>query len=435
MEWATITPNQAGDWINQRNDSFARYPIIGDKKNTQKSVFATYSRGLETTRDAWVYNFSLDRLESSVAHTVSFFNSEAQRYEQDGHGMRPEDFVSTDSTKISWSSSLTPKVARGMRLTEDQSGYRQSIYRPFTCQHAYFNSDLNHRRGELASMFPTPHHANIGFYLNGIHSTSVFAILMMDELPCLDLYGKAGQFFPRWTYCKVEPPDGQYQLDTDSDVDEWGYRRIDNVTAAILSDYRAAFGERVTKDDIFYYTYGLLHSPQYREAFAADLRRMLPRIPRANTTQGFNAFCDAGRRLAELHVSYETVEPYPLREISTGRLRQENRELWRVNKIKWHSKSDHSAIVYNNYLTLEGIPDEAHRYVLSSRSALEWLIDRYRVTTDPASGIVNDPNDWCDEYNNPRYIVDLIKRITTVSVETVNIVDALPELNLGSSTR
>ncbi len=435
--WATITPDQAGDWINQRNDSFARYPIIGDKKNTQKSVFATYSRGLETTRDAWVYNFSLDRLESSVAHTVSFFNSEAQRYEQDGNGMRPEDFVSTDSTKISWSSSLTPKVARGMRLTEDQAGYRQSIYRPFTCQHVYFNSDLNHRRGELASMFPTVQHTNIGFYIVGAGSAVPFGVVMLDSLPNLHVTGagSGGQFFSRWTYDKVESPDGQYQLGTNIDVDEWGYRRIDNITNAILSDYCTVFDEEVTKDDIFYYTYGLLHSPQYRETFAADLRRMLPRIPKATTRQDFDAFCDSGRRLAELHVGYETVEPYPLREIITSTRSHEDRELWRVTKIKWRSKSDHSAIVYNSYLTLEGIPDEAHRYVLGSRTALEWLIDRYRVTTDPASGIVNDPNDWRDEHNNPRYIVDLIKRITTVSVETVNIVDALPELNLGSSTQ
>jgi predicted helicase len=159
---------------------------------------------------------------------------------------------------------------------------------------------------------------------------------------------------------------------------------------------------------------------------------MLPRVPKTNTRQDFDAFCDSGRRLAELHVCYEIAEPYPLRETVTGTPSQADRELWRLTKMKWRSKSDHSAIVYNNHLTLEGIPNEAHRYGVGSRTALEWLIDRYQVTADKASRIANDPNEWCNEHNNPRYIVDLIKRITTVSVETIKIVDALPELDFGS---
>lgn len=439
-EWTTVTPNHAGDWINQRNDSFVRYTSIGDKKTANAAtIFVKYSRGLATGRDAWTYSYSRKAVEANMSRMIDFYNSQVDSYHELPAASRPkvEQFVDTDSTKISWNDGDNIKLVQGRRLVFDDTAVQAGMYRPFTKQFSYFSKDVVQRSYQLPSMFPTIHHTNIGFYIVGAGSAVPFGALMLDSLPNLHVTGagSGGQFFPRWTYDKVESPDGQYQLGTDSDIDEWGYRRIDNITGAILSDYRATLGERVTKDDIFYYTYGLLHSPQYRETFTADLRRMLPRIPKASTTQDFNAFCDSGRQLAELHLSYETAKPYPLRVNITGRLGQENRELWRVNKMKWHSKSDHSAIVYNNYLTLEGIPDEAHRYVLGSRTALEWLIDRYRVTTDPASGIVNDPNDWCDEHNNPRYIVDLIKRITTVSVETVNIVDALPELNLGSSTQ
>jgi predicted helicase len=163
----------------------------------------------------------------------------------------------------------------------------------------------------------------------------------------------------------------------------------------------------------------------------ADLKKMLPRIPKASNAEDFQAFARAGRDLADLHVGYETVEPYPLEETVKSTLGAHDRELYRVAKMKFKSKADKSALIYKSYLTLSGIPDAAHRYMLGSRSAIEWLIDRYQVKTDSASGIVNDPNDWCDEHDYPRYIVDVVKRIVTVSVMTMKIVDNLPQLEPG----
>jgi predicted helicase len=184
----------------------------------------------------------------------------------------------------------------------------------------------------------------------------------------------------------------------------------------------------------FYYVYGLLHSPQYRSRFAADLKKMLPRIPAATYREQFDAFTHAGRRLSDLHLGYETAKPYPLAETVTetvtGTLDQSDRDTLRVNKMRFKSKTDHSALIYNSHITLSGIPDDAHRYRLGSRSALEWIIERYQIKTDSnGSGIVNDPNTWCEEHNDPRYIIDLIKRIVTVSITTMSIVEALPELN------
>lgn len=190
----------------------------------------------------------------------------------------------------------------------------------------------------------------------------------------------------------------------------------------------------VAKDDIFYSVYGQLHDPQYRTKYAADLKKMLPHIPTPETKVRCDQLTDAGRQLADLHVKYETVEPYPLDVQLKPGTDPSDRETWRVKKMKWRSKTDHSAIIYNGKVTIEGIPAEAERYLLGSRSALGWIIDRYHVSTDKASGIVNDPNDWCDEHNDPTYIVDLIKRITTVSVETIKIVDSLAESMPVSAT-
>ena len=208
--------------------------------------------------------------------------------------------------------------------------------------------------------------------------------------------------------------------------------RRDNITPAALTDYRARYGDEVTADQIFAYVYGLLHSAEYRERYAADLAKLLPRIPEVATAEAFYAFASAGQRLLDLHIGYEGAAPYPLDEQVLPDA-PDGPERYRVTEkgMRWGDPKrdpDRSRIVVNDWITLAGIPDEAHDYVVGPRSALAWLLDRYKVTTDKTSGIVNDVNDWGLEQGEPRYIVDLVKRIVTVSVETVAIVEALPEL-------
>ena len=235
---------------------------------------------------------------------------------------------------------------------------------------------------------------------------------------------------------KPEPSDGELDFSAADDIelDQHGYQRIDNITDGILTLYRSAVGDQVSKDDIFYYVYGLLHDPAYRETYASDLKKMLPHIPTPDTRERFEQLTSAGRRLADLHVDYECVDPYPLDVQLKSSASVDDRETWRVSKMKWGKKKcldtgknldDRTTLVYNPKVTIAGIPEEAERYMLGSRSALAWIIDRYQVKTDKASGIVNDPNDWCDEHDDPTYIVDLIKRVTTVAVETTKIVDSL----------
>lgn len=429
LDWQTITPNAVGDWRNQRDDTFSSWPVLGDKKNPRTTVFSNYAYALLTARDAWVYNYSTYELTTNIRRTIAYYNSEVASFQSNrtaGNSTAAKDAVTYDPSKISWSSSLLPKVERGQRLEYATTGFTVGTYRPFCRQNLYFDRDLNHRVGQLPSMFPTPKHDNLGIVLTGPGSHFEFTPFITDLLPNLHTLDTA-QFFPRWTYAKAESKSGELDFASadDNDIDEYGYRRIDNITDGTLTLYRDAVGNQVTKDDIFYYVYGLLHDPAYRETYAADLKKMLPHIPTPETRERFEQFADAGRKLAELHVNYESIEPYPLDVQLKPGVDPADRETWRVEKMKWLSKQDHSAIVYNAKVTLTGIPEEAERYLLGSRSALGWIIDRYRVTTDKASGIVNDPNDWCDEHDDPTYIVDLIKKITTVSIETMTIIDTL----------
>ena len=199
------------------------------------------------------------------------------------------------------------------------------------------------------------------------------------------------------------------------------YIRRENISDAILQKFRDHYGDRkITKEDIFYYVYGILHSRSYQERFAADLKKQLPRIPMVDD---FRTFSKAGHKLAELHLNYETLKPYPLKEIVSG-----SKPSFKVEQMRYPSKTDKTRIIYNGSLTLDGIPPETYRYIVNGKSALDWIIERYAVTTHKDSGVKNDPNDWCHEIDNDRYIVDLVKRIVTLSVESVKIIDGLPKL-------
>jgi predicted helicase len=302
-----------------------------------------------------------------------------------------------------------------------------SSYRPFIKQHAVFDARLNDMVYQLGRMFPTPDHENFGFYNVGNGSAVPFSVLMIDAIPDLHVTGagSGGQFFPRYTYRKLAV-EGGFDFDDSDD----SYERVDNITDAALADYRKVYADpAIAKDDIFYYTYGLLHSPEYRKRFAADLKKSLPRIPKV---LDFRGFAEAGRKLADLHINYEQAEPYKgIVETVTGDASATPpSELYRAAKMKIpkvKGQADRSTIVYNTRVKLTNIPEEAYRYQLGARSAIEWIIDRYQVKVDKASEIVNDPNGWSDD---PRYIIDLLKRIVTVSLETMKIVDNLPELDV-----
>ncbi|MHA7648752.1 type ISP restriction/modification enzyme [Mycobacterium sp. ML4] len=440
VDWQRISPNEHGDWISQRSGAFASWPAIGDKSGGL-SVFRNYSLGLATGRDAWCCNFSAVKVQGNIRRMINFYNGQVNSFEQYCERNHLTDrkkavdwFADSDPTKISWNRNAKQDLARGKRYLFDSQSLVLGSYRPFQSQWVYFNRQLNAMHYQLPLMFPTPHHENTGVVLTGPASHFEFTPFITDLLPNLHLLD-TGQFFPRWTYEKAAPEDGTLGFTTDtSDVDEFGYRRVDNITDAILALYQDAVGDQVEKDDIFFYVYGLLHDPAYRTKFAADLKKVLPRIPTPDSRERFEQLAAAGRALSDLHVGYESVEPYPVDLQLKPGADPEDRETWRVTKLKWAKKRDPETgrnvddvtkLVYNPKVTISGIPMAADRYMLGSRSALAWIIDRYQVKVDKPSGIVNDPNDWCDEHQHPRYIIDLIAKITTVAVETMKIVDEL----------
>lgn len=452
IEWRSITPNKHGDWLNQRSDEFATWPVIGEKNQNVTTFFDVYSAGLKTGRDAWSYSSSTAQLVDNIgAHVANYRQAQAllrsEGFEESKRGVDAlfaQHPALVDSTQGSWNVNLKQELARGTEITVNTDRVYTSLYRPFFKQRNYFAKELIDRQYQLPSMFPTQHHYNIGFDVMAPREAVPFALLATDVLPDLSFFTYTAQFFPRFTWESVDAEDGglfgegasisEGEPSIYGQVGEVvaGYVRKDNITDEIKALYRDALGADVTGDDIFHFVYGKLHDPNYREAYAADLKKMLPHIETPGSRAEFDKFARAGKELMDLHVGYEDAEPYPLDIAVKGD--ESDPDTWRVLKMKWGRKKDPETgknvndvtkLIYNKRVTITGIPAEADEYMLGSRSALAWLIDRYQVKKDKASGIVNDPNDWADEVGNPRYIVDLIGKVTRVAIETNRIVKEL----------
>ena len=437
-EWEVIVPNEAADWIDHRDEKYDTYQPIGDKATKGKpntpGVFQLYSLGLATNRDAWVYNFSARAVEENVRRMIEFYNSEVDRYQQaDGPAkkIKVNDFINFDSTQFSWDRVNKSDVVRGKKGSFDPSKMRTSLYRPFCKQSIYFDTtnQFNNCVYQLPKIFPTPQHQNVSIVVS-IAGKKSFSTFITDTLPDLHLVGDT-QTFSLYTYEPVVEEDGGFNLNLGGGEVVDGYTRKENITDATLAAYRSTYGdEGIAKEDIFYYIYALLHHPEYREKYAADLKKMLPRIP---LVKGFWEYSSVGRALAALHLGYESVEPYPLDEVVSSPAPEdlEGRfEFYRVQKLQFGPKKDKTRIKYNGHLTLKGIPEEAHEYQVNGKSALGWVVDRYQVKTNTKSLITNDPNDYCRAVNDPRYIVDLIKRLVTVSLETQKLVGTLPRFEV-----
>ncbi|MFS0502765.1 DEAD/DEAH box helicase [Corynebacterium striatum] len=459
VDWQIIEPNVHGDWLNQRSEDFESWPAIGDKKKTASAkIFSTFGAGLQTNRDSWVYSSSKNELSSLIeklTSNVAVASESWDKWATDAKITKANEstvaqFLTeypelSDPHFIKWSRSLRHHVAKGESAAIHSDGFTTGLYRPFNKQRVYFDSYFNHERSQLPRMFPTPLHANFGILFTAPGESTLPSVLGANLMPDLHVIATT-QFFPRWTWEPVEAPEGELDFGmgasegsepgTEGEILD-GYRRVDNITDEILGIYREALGSDVTKDDIFYFVYGQLHDPGYREKYAADLKKMLPHIETPTSRARFDQLAAAGRELMNLHVNYEDVEPWPVTVDVKASADENDRETWRVQKMKWAKKKDPetgknvndvTTLVYNKSVTVRDIPAEADEYMLGSRSALAWIIDRYQVKKDKASGIVNDPNDWADEMGNPRYIVDLIAKVTRVAVETVRIVQGIREV-------
>lgn len=458
MNWKEIIPNEHGDWINHRNEMFRLFtPLEPEKKFTkkQKSFFDGYSLGLCSNRDSWVYNSSLIQLKNNVNTTINYYNEQVNSYlHEKKNGTSVDSFLydKRDSTQIIWTDTLVRDLEKCIEYDVDTTRYTTGLYRPFFKQYLYQDKKLNHRVYQNPKLFPTPNHKNIVICVSGIGSSKDFSALVSDCIPCLDLVEKS-QCFPLYWYD-----------DSDADITDLfnqvvknemdRYQRRDAVSDWILSTARKQYGNKVTKEDIFYYVYGILHSPEYRATFETDLKKSLPRLPLVDQATDFWAFSKAGRDLAELHLDYENIDPYDkvvIKDKLNDKITLNQPEYlmaaegavpyrtkqdithYHVQKMRFAKldgkKVDKSIIHYNEIITIENIPPQAYEYVVNGKSAIEWIMERYAISTDKNSGISNDPNDWAKEHDDDKYIFNLLLSVINISVKTVDIVNSLPKIN------
>ena len=410
IKWKLLTPDNRHTWLTDGlHAEFDTFIPMGNKETKKRNrrqkfnilphvIFKTYSLGVSTNRDWWAYNFNRNALTENMSRMIDNYNAEVERWRHRKNlDIKAGDFVDNDGTKIKWSESLIKKLDKGQIAEFADTKIRQSLYRPFTKSHLYFDSMMNDRVLKFPIIFPTSktETENRVICVAGIGNRKAFGCLLTNRISSIDLAFEKIQCFPFYTY------------------DKRGKNRRENITDLALKDFRAHYQDpTITNWDIFHYIYGLLHHPEYRERYEEDLKRDLPHLPYAPDFWGFTK---AGQRLGEIHIDYEDAEEYPLRYIE-----KRNTPIdWRVEKMKL--SKDRTQIVYNTTLTLDEIPPAVFGYKLGNRSALHWVIDQYRVKKDARSGIEKDPNRADDE----RYIVRLIGKVITVSLETVQVVERI----------
>ena len=455
--WLPLSPDQHNDWLNQRDDSLGHYPSMGDKRDDQAlTLFRNFSLGLATGRDHWVYNSSAPALLANMRKMIAFFNSEVKRYKKSCQGLvkddypEVDDFITTDPTKISWNRNLKNDVSRHLERPYQEDVVTTVLYRPFSKSHVYFSKHFTAMMYQLPRLFPNGSVKNRVICVSGKGSRNGFSVLMSDCLPDLNILEAGAQSFPLHLFEKRHLEDGDNSESEVAQDDFFGASSLqmqpsegmspvgDYLVSEAISDAGLVYfidaykSSDIGKDDLFYYVYGLLHSEDYKRRFADNLSKELPRIPAVRKFADFQAFSAAGRKLADLHIGYESVEPYPV-EIEGGALLLSSfgDADYRVTQMKYPSKTDKTRVVYNHKITMTGIPLEAYDYVVNGKPALEWVMERQAVTTHKDSGIVNDANLWATEtIGDAAYPLKLFQRVITVSLETMKIVRALPRLDI-----
>ena len=451
LDWQTIKPNEKADWINQRDGVFdSLIPLAPEKKfslNTQ-SVFNTYSVGISTGRDVWVSGFSLTAISNNMKSMITYYNQQI--------GI---DDISTDEKEISWTVNLKKDQAKGAKHNFEKSAFVVSSYRPFNRIWLYYHRPFIERPGIFNSFYlMTDENPTICF-----SAAKTPTVLITNEHPNYHYIGDT-QCFPLYWYEENKNP--QASLFDDAETNR--YIRRDGITDWILKEVRNRFGgsRAITKEHIFYYVYGLLHSKQYRERFADDLKKSLPRIPIVDNVQDFMAFYKAGKELADLHLNYEQgineqitgqdvdyqffaeqpmlahrffgVKVIGDIDIWQNEWTDETYQYFSVDKMKFAKVRDENGklvadkthIIYNGHITIEDIPLKAYEYIVNGKSAIDWIMERYAVTIDKASQIKNDPNDWSREHEQPRYILDLLLSVIILSCQTVEILNSLSKIKI-----
>lgn len=469
IEWQSIVPSKQGDWINHQDDDFKKVNIslepLDEGLLSSRSFFALKCVGVSTNRDAWVYNASQVKVIKNMASMIEFYNRQKDLFvkefkkkepvikrkmdnglEYKENILHPKIFVDKDGTQISWSDGLLNRTE--VRITKSKKGstfgYPESIqfdcdnileanYRPFCRQYLYWQRDVIERPSLIDKLFPIiKNKGRNEVKYNRIICVSGKAdglsVMMADNISDLHYVGDT-TLFPLYYY-KEKGKGLHLSLFDDEQVAE--FSQLDGITDWIIEQVRDKYKDkekRISKEDVFYYVYGILHSEDYRRKYKNDLAQSLPWIPLVEDMKDFKAFVESGRELADIHLNYETQGNYP-GVVVEG----EEKGNFHVTKMRYEimGKEVHrETIIYNGDITIRNIPLEAYNYVINSFPAIHHILDRYCIRTDmKGSGIVNDPNDWAIEHSNPRYILDLLLSVINLSMKTLEIVKNLPKLDL-----
>ena len=459
IDWQLIEPNDKADWINQRDGAFDSLLSIAPEKKfaiNSKSFFYTYAIGIASNRDAYVYNSSKIMLKSIMVNMIDFYNNEVCKYKDllcsnpSYKDSKLDDIINLDIKKISWTRSLKNSLKRQKIYIFSEKKMIISSYRPFSKLLLYNAPEFIESPGLWSTLFPTPLHKNLVICVSCLGSTKGISVMLSSYVVDLHFIGDT-QCFPLYWYEEAKNTFNKGGMDDlfASLNDEPQYIQRDGITDWILREVRDRYGrsKEITKEHIFYYVYGLLHSPQYRERFSADLKKSLPRIPIVDKLEDFLSFYKAGKKLADLHLNYETIPAYEdVRVVMAGKEEEfcgniaaageliyntkADYDYYAVEKMRFPKKDQKDTIIYNHNIRIENIPAEAYEYVVNGKSAIEWIMERYQQTQDKKSLIKNNPNDWSFEHHQPRYILDLLLSVINVSVQTVEIVKRLPKLKV-----
>jgi len=420
LELKLLSPNEHGDWLSQRNNLFDTFIPLDPESKLSNSFFTMQGPAIATGRDAWVYNYSSNKIKTNLKNLFNFYNQQQKAFSkarEANSNLHVESFIDTNPNEISWTVNLKNDIAKGVNHQFNKASCGICLYRPFTKQILYFDKALIERRGINQQIIKEAVENKV-ISVSGVGASKEFSTIITDKLSDRQLLSN-GQVLPLY-YFEERKKQSRSLFDEGGDSK---FIRRDGISDFILERAKSMYGKTVGKEDIFYYVYGFLHSSEYRELFANDLKKMLPRLPLVEDVKDFWKFSKAGRALADLHINYETVPPF-----KGVKVKGANSEFYTVEKMRFPKKDQKDTIIYNSKITIENIPDKAYEYVVNGKSAIEWIIERYQVTTHKESGIKNDPNDWAKEVGNPRYILDLLLSVINVSVQTGEIVEGLPKV-------
>ncbi|MDR2460092.1 MAG: DEAD/DEAH box helicase family protein [Deltaproteobacteria bacterium] len=428
--WKEIIPNESAEWKIQTNSPWNHFISIADKKETDTFFTNDYFAGLKTAGDSLFYNFSKESLQENIAESISLSNDQMKQYivaKEENPSLKVDKFITKPSKLLVSFRQRRSDLKDGKFYSLDKNYFFKALYRPFQKQICYLNPELNKSKYLSNHIFPKNQAQNLVICVSGPRSTGSFSTIMTDVIPSFDLLGNT-QCFPLYYFEKFENKD-IYR--TKSAKVHVAYKTHKCITDYILNQCKSKYGlvyPRINKIDIFYYIYGLFHSPEYTSTFASDLTKTLPQIPLVLKVNDFREFVKAGKALSKLHLQYESVPPY-----SKVKIIWEKKTNLEVTKMSFGHKhgsvDDKSIIIYNYDIKITDIPLDAYNYVINDKSPIEWAMEGYQETIDKRTRITNDPNHYALEIENRRYILELILRLITVSLETQDIVKNLPKLD------